>query len=162
MRPGRDNPGRDAGHAARLDRAQQRPAPQRTSRHPPGQHSAAPYGAGTYAPSWTERTYQELLHRAGKLLSLGESVIADATWISAEHRAAAAAMADSAAADMIQLQCAAPPAVAARRMSSRTDSVSDADPGVATRMAAAQAPWPDAITLDASGSEAPRPCRLAS
>ena len=42
--------------------------------------------------------------------------------------------------------------VTARRMSSRTDSSSDADPWVATRMAAAQAPWPDAIIIDMSAS----------
>jgi uncharacterized protein len=79
-------------------------------------------------------------------------VIADATWISAEQRAAAAVTADSAAADLVQLQCTAPPALTARRMSIRTDSSSDADPWVATRMAAVQAPWPDAIIIDMSGS----------
>jgi len=67
-------------------------------------------------------------------------VIADATWISAEQRAAAAVTADSAAADLIQLQCTALPALTARRMSSRTDSFPDADPWVATSMAAAQGP----------------------
>ena len=119
----------------------------------PGQHSPAPYGTGIYSPSWTERTYQKLLHRAAELLTLGESVIADATWISAEQRAAAAVTADSATADLVQLQCTAPPALTARRISSRTDSSSDADPWVATRMAAVQAPWPDAIIIDMSGSE---------
>jgi predicted kinase len=67
--------------------------------------------------------------RAAELLSMGESVIACATWISAEQRAAAAAMAESVAADMVQLQCTAPAALTARRMSSRKDIVSDADPG---------------------------------
>lgn len=120
---------------------------------PAGQHSAAAYRAGIYTRAWTERTYAELLHRAGRLLCLGESVIADATWGSAEQRAAAAATADAAAADLIQLQCTAPPALTARRMTSRTDDASDADPVVAARMAAEQAPWPDAVTIDAGECE---------
>lgn len=113
----------------------------------PAEHSPAPYGTGIYTRSWTERTYTELLHRAAELLSRGESVIADATWISAEQRAAARAVADGAAADIVQLHCTAPSAVAAHRISSRSDSASDADPAIAARMAAAQAPWPDAVTL---------------
>jgi uncharacterized protein len=38
---------------------------------------------------WTERTYAELLHRAAVLLAHGESVIADASFISAPQRLAA-------------------------------------------------------------------------
>ena len=79
---------------------------------PAEQKSPAPYGAGIYDRSWTERTYQELLHRAAELLSRGESVIADASWISAGHRAAAQTMAGHAAADIVQLRCTAPIAVA--------------------------------------------------
>ncbi len=116
----------------------------------PAQHSPAPYGTGIYTPTWTERTYTELLHRVAELLSRGESVIADATWISAGRRAAAKAVADRAAADLVQLQCTAPPAVAARRISVRHGSMSDADLAIAARMAAAQAPWPDAVILGTS------------
>ena len=122
---------------------------------PAGQKAPAPYQAGIYDRSWTERTYQELLHRAAQLLSHGESVIADASWIAADHRAAAAAIADSAEADIVQLHCTAPAQLAARRMSSRTGSVSDASPAVAERMAQEQAPWPHAITIDTSGPEPP-------
>lgn len=114
---------------------------------PPGQHAAAPYGTGIYTPAWTARTYAELMSRAAQLLAMGESVIADASWTSAEHRAVAAAMADTTSADLVQLQCTAAPDVAARRISSRTGSASDASPDVLTQMAAAQAPWPQAIIL---------------
>lgn len=114
----------------------------------PGQHAPAQFGSGIYTSSWTERTYAELLHRAAELLALGESVLIDATWISAEHRAAAAAVADHAAADLVMLRCAAPEAVAAQRMSRRSDSASDANQQVAQAMARMQAPWPDAITID--------------
>jgi uncharacterized protein len=120
---------------------------------PAEQQSPAPYQAGIYSPSWTERTYDELLHRAAELLSHGESVIADASWISAGHRAAAAATAEGAAAGIVQLRCTAPAELTARRMSSRTGGVSDAGPEVAERMAQEQAPWPQAITIDTSGPE---------
>jgi uncharacterized protein len=53
----------------------------------------APYGNGIYTTEWTERTYAELLRRASVLLAHGESVIADASFISARQRAAAAATA---------------------------------------------------------------------
>jgi aminoglycoside phosphotransferase family enzyme/adenylate kinase family enzyme len=122
---------------------------------PAEQKAPAPYQAGIYDRSWTERTYQELLHRAAELLSHGESVIADASWIAADHRAAAAAVTDGTAADIIELHCAAPAQLAADRMSSRTGSVSDASPAVAERMAQEQAPWPQAITIDTSGPEPP-------
>ena len=121
------------------------------------QKSPAPYEAGIYGRSWTKRTYNELLRRAAELLSHGESVIADASWISADRRAAAAAIADGAAADIVQLHSTAPAEVTARRMSSRTGSASDAGPVVAEKMAAAQAPWPEAITIDMSGAKPPGP-----
>ena len=124
---------------------------------PAEQKSPAPYGAGIYDRCWTERTYQELLHRAAELLSRGESVIADASWISSGHRAAAQAMAGNAAADIVQLRCTAPAEVTACRMRSRTGSASDADPVVAGKMAAAQTPWPDAVTIDTSSGNPPGP-----
>ena len=124
---------------------------------PAEQKSPAPYEAGIYGRSWTERTYKELLRRAAELLSHGESVIADASWISADRRAAAAAIADGAAANIVQLHCTAPAEVTARRMSSRTGSASDAGPVVAEKMAAAQAPWPQAITIDMRGAKPPGP-----
>ena len=120
---------------------------------PAGQKASAPYQAGIYGRSWTQRTYQELLHRAAELLSHGESVIADASWIAADQRAAAAAIADSAEADIVQLHCTAPAELIARRMNSRTGGVSDSGPEVAERMAQEQAPWPQAITIDTSGPE---------
>ena len=124
---------------------------------PAEQKSPAPYGAGIYDRCWTERTYQELLHRAAELLSRGESVIADASWISSGHRAAAQTMAGHAAANIVQLRCTAPAEVTACRMRSRTASASDADPLVAAKMAAAQTPWPDAVTIDTSNGNPPGP-----
>ena len=120
---------------------------------PAVQPAHAGYGRGIYSPSWTERTYAELMHRAAELAANGESVILDATWVSAGQRAAAAAMAHRGAADLVQLRCAAPAAVAQERIRRRTDGLSDAYPEVASRMALTQAPWPEAVTIDTGPSE---------
>jgi len=115
----------------------------------PGERASASYGEGIYAPAWTVRTYDELLRRAAGLLSLGESVLLDATWVAAGQRAAAAGLADRASADFVQLRCEAPTDVAAGRIRARVGDASDADPGIAAELAAAQEPWPDAISLAA-------------
>jgi len=120
-----------------------------------GEHAAAGYGAGIYAPEWTGRTYAELLRRAAELLAMGESVLIDATWNSARHRAAAAAAAGELAADLVQLRCSAHQDVAARRILARSGTDSDADPQIAASMAAEHAPWPDAVSLDAGEGDGP-------
>ena len=115
----------------------------------PAEASArAPYDRGIYTPEWTGRTYRELLRRAGALLARGESVIADASFISAAQRTAAAATATEASADLLQLGCTASPELAARRMSARPRGLSDADQAVAEEMRAIAEPWPDAMVID--------------
>src|SRR5262249_9199336 len=113
--------------------------------------SATDYRTGIYTQAWTERTYSELVSRTAVLLTMGESVILDATWTSAEHRQVAAAVADKAAAEFVQLRCALPPQMVAGRITSRADVVSDATPEIAARLAAEQAPWPEAVVIDTSG-----------
>ena len=124
-----------------------------------------PFGTGIYTTSWTERTYNELLRRAAALLELGESVIADASWISPAQRAAAAEVAKKTAADLVQLRCTAPAAVTQRRMNSNNRGASDANAAIAEQMAASQSPWPEAIMIDTSGSgrlgESGEPVQLA-
>jgi len=115
---------------------------------PPGKLPAVPYGSGIYAPAATEATYAELLRRAASLLARGELVIADASWASAEHRAAAAAAAHSTDARLVQLRCAAPADLAAQRLTSRIPGASDADRDIAQQMAADMVPWPEAVTID--------------
>ena len=117
----------------------------------PEEHPPATYGTGLYSRAWTSRTYREMLNRASALLRLGESVILDASWISAECRAEAVAVAEDVAADLVQLQCTAPRALTTQRMENRT-GVSDADPAIAARMATDQEPWTAAISIDTSGA----------
>ena len=135
-------------------RAEQRPDPQGTHRHPTAERnlpSSLPV-TGIYSPSWTERTYKELLTRArGTALAPGESVIADASWISADRRAAAeAATAEGAAAEMVQLHCTAPQALTARRI--RTEKAPQTPTPRWRRKWQHQAPWTEATTIDTSGA----------
>lgn len=119
----------------------------------PEQSCRAAHGAGIYTLMWTERTYAELLRRAAALLGNGESVIADASWISPQQRSAAAAMAESASAGLVQLRCITPAGLASKRMTARTGDPSDADQHIAAEMAASQAPWPEAITIDTASTD---------
>lgn len=116
----------------------------------PLQHAAAPYQTGLYSRAWTDRTYQELLSRTERLLGRGESVILDASWTSAAHRAAAAKLAHVVSADLVQLRCEVPADLAARRLQARTSDTSDAGPDVAEHLRAAAEPWPDATPIDTS------------
>lgn len=111
-------------------------------------HLPAGYRQGIYAPAHTERTYQELLRRAGGLLARGESVVVDASWSRGGPRDRARTLARETHSAFFPLRCEVADAVAASRLRSRTGSLSDADPAIAAAMAADAAPWPDAITID--------------
>jgi len=113
--------------------------------------AAAAYAAGIYSPEWSSKTYDELLHRAGELLALGESVVLDASWVSAAHRHAAADAARQSGADLVQLHCTAADEVAARRISDRTHASSDATPEIAHTMSIHADPWPEATLVPTSG-----------
>jgi hypothetical protein len=117
----------------------------------PQSRAAAPYRAGLYTPVWTERTYGELLARAEKLLAFGESVVLDATWADQRWRAAAAAVAGRAQADLVALCCVAPPDLAAERLRGRS-GISDADGSIAAAMRTDADPWPEASAVDTTTS----------
>jgi len=114
--------------------------------------AGAGFGQGLYAPERTEQLYGELLRRAERLLARGESVVLDASWICAEHRAAAADVAGRTVSDLVELQCRAPAELAARRIRSRGPTASDATAEIAAAMAEAADPWPRATVVDTSGS----------
>lgn len=118
----------------------------------PEVHAYAGYRQGIYTPVHTERTYGELLRRAGELLGRGESVVLDASWTDAGLRARAARVAGDAHAELVALRCEVADRVAAERIRSRGRTMSDADPVTAAAMAADAAPWPDAVTLDTTGT----------
>jgi len=118
----------------------------------PRQPATAPYERGIYRPEHTERVYTELLHRAETLLALGETVILDASWHDAPHRALAERSAEATDSRLVALRCTAPPEVTAARLRDRVDSLSDANDTIAVAMAAAEDPWPEALTVPTDGS----------
>lgn len=111
---------------------------------------------GLYAPEVTERTYTELIRRAGTLLRLGESVILDASWGDASLRRAAEAEAAGSGADLTQFRCVLDPDLARSRIAGRlaagTDP-SDARPELLDELAARFAPWPEAVEIDTGASD---------
>jgi uncharacterized protein len=119
--------------------------------HPPHRPTPAPYGEGLYTPRRTEATYRETLRRARIALSLGETVVVDASFIDAAHRAEARTIGADTHATLVDLRCTTAPEVAAERIRRRLAAggdASDATPDIATAMAADEAPWPSAHTVD--------------
>lgn len=116
----------------------------------PDQPAAAGFGEGLYRPERTAAVYDELLRRAAEHLARGELVVLDASWTGEAHRAAARAVAEETATDLVELCCVAPAEVAAERMAARAAAggdPSDADAAVATAMAATADPWPAAVEV---------------
>ncbi|ABD11625.1 hypothetical protein ThrDRAFT_03274 [Frankia casuarinae] len=108
------------------------------------------FGTGRYAPEITDATYAEMLRRAEAALARGERVVLDASWSSARHRRAAAELAASVCADLVELHCVTAPEVAAARIGRR--AAAGTDPSEATMaihraMAARADPWPSATVV---------------
>ena len=120
----------------------------------PAESATADYEQGLYDQAHTAATYAELNHRATELLGLGETVVLDASWNSAELRQAALEVACKTRSHVVQLRCWAPETTTAHRLATRTGSISDATPEIARHMATGVHPWPEAHTVLTAGSEA--------
>jgi uncharacterized protein len=112
-----------------------------------------PFGQGIYDRGPKEIVYTELLHRAEYLLGHGESVVLDATWNDAGHRASARDVASRTCSGMTEIECRAPMDIAAIRIRERSagPTLSDADAETARRLADDFDAWPQAVTLDTTG-----------
>ncbi len=118
------------------------------------------YGEGTHEPAVTKLTYETLLRRAKAALSLGESVILDASFADEAWRAAARELANQTQAVPVELCCVAHAAVTNQRISRRRqhaaphqEPLSDATPAIAATMAEHFSLWPTAVVLDTTGSK---------
>ena len=111
---------------------------------------AAPYRTGLYDARHTDATYSELLRRAGVALGQGVSVVVDASWTSARHRALAEVVARTCAAALTQVRCVVPVPVATERVVARSAArhVSDATAEVVSRMARDTDEWTSGIVCD--------------
>jgi predicted kinase len=87
------------------------------------------------------------MHRAERLLSMGESVVLDASWSDPAQRMLARAVAERTSSDLLELECRTPLGVAAKRLAAR-DRISDADEAIATAMRSSFAAWPEAVPID--------------
>ena len=110
----------------------------------PAQPAPAAYGEGLYTAERTDAPYAQLLHRAGELLIRGESVVLDASWTRARHRAAAEDLARRTHSDLVHLECRATDSPPHART---VPTASDATAAIARAMAAAADPWPDAVAV---------------
>ena len=104
-------------------------------------------GAGLYAPGNVAVVYGEVLRRAAAVLADGCSVILDGTWRDPEQRRCARELADGAGAEVIEIACFAPLAVAQERIAGRVASTSDATGAIAAALADT-ADWPQAHPVD--------------
>jgi uncharacterized protein len=118
----------------------------------PAARAGAAFGEGIYSPERTDELYAELQRRAEQLLARGESVLLDASWTSARHRAGAVEVARRTSSELLQLQCRVGAETAGRRIKCRVGSASDAGLPVATAMATVADPWPEATPIDTSQS----------
>ena len=108
---------------------------------------------GPYTGALTKRVYAEMLRRAATLLRRGESVVLDATWRSNVHRDKARGVAEDCSADLVEIHCEAPAAVADARLTTRVPvsaagTVSDAAPMIAADLRADFEEWPAAWSVD--------------
>ena len=123
---------------------------------PIDQPAGAEWQAGLYTRGATASTYRVMLEEAEQALRLGQSVVLDGSWSGRAMRAAAAAIAATTTADLVQLRCVVPSDVAAARIATRAatgGSASDATAAVAARIALAFDPWPEATTIDTTQPE---------
>ena len=130
---------------------------------PPGAHGDM-YGRGRYADEARDRVYTRMRDLAATELGMGRSVVLDASWSSESQRRAARDLARDLAADMVELHCVAPAAVAEARIAvRRADDPSEATATVAARMRAAFDDWPAAAVVPTDGAlSASRDAALAA
>jgi uncharacterized protein len=108
-----------------------------------------------YSPRARDEVYAETLARAERLLTMGESVVIDATWAQAQWRVAAADVAGRTTSDLHQLCCDARPDTARQRAAARRASgidISEAGPREADLVRRHFDPWPDAVTITTDGT----------
>jgi uncharacterized protein len=100
----------------------------RTRKALAGLAPTAPGDARLYAPTARDRIYDEILRRAGAVLTAGRGVVVDATFSTRLWRARAAALAEAAGARLVLLEARAPLEVVRARLAARRTqpSISDA------------------------------------
>lgn len=127
--------------------------------------------SGLYTPDNVAAVYDDVLRRADRALTGGQSVVLDGTWRDAAHRGRVRELAARAHTALTEIACATPLAVAQDRIARRTGSASDATREIAEALASRTGGadgWEDAYRLDTGRppsevvDEAERLCRQGS
>ncbi len=122
--------------------------------------------AGLYASENIARVYDEVLCRAGALLSAGTTVVLDGTWRDARQRERAHRLGVTTSSPVVDFTCSLPLGEAAERITARGPSASEATPEIAAALgefagAGRSHPIDTARPLTDSVAEAQRICCLA-
>lgn len=115
-------------------------------------HRQDRFRSGLYTPEMTALTYATMLTEARATLVKGHSVVLDASWVDGRTRHQARSLANELHADLIELQCTAPPVIADTRIRRRTATPSDATPAIRRSLALRADSWPEASTIATTGS----------
>ena len=110
-------------------------------------------GVPKYSDQAIDANYRALIERARQELSMGHSVVLDATWAATEHRDAARAAAAATRSHCISFECELDERTAGERIAQRRAAgidESDADARISASIRARFAPWAEAQRLDAS------------
>jgi predicted kinase len=112
----------------------------------------AAWEEGIYRPEWTKATYDRLFALAEASLSNGEPVVLDATFLAADQRIGAAAVATRTGTRLVLVETVCDQATVAARLAARAargDSPSDATMATYLRQRTALAAHPSPIPPDA-------------
>ncbi len=106
-----------------------------------------------YRQEATAEVYRVMLERASRALSLGESVVLDATWRDGGQREQLRELARRAAGELTELCCTCPADLAVERIEQRITRAagpSEATPAVRRLLERCFDPWPEATEIDTS------------
>ncbi len=118
------------------------------------------FNTGSYAPQNRQRVYDELFARARTLLTAGQSIVLDGTFLDPDLLLRAAAAAEQAGAHMLAIRCTCPDQVALARIAARHQagsSLSEARPELYQQQCAELRPIPaeiPQITVDTTTARA--------
>lgn len=106
---------------------------------------------GLYSPEHVIAVYEAVLQRAHRLVASGQSVILDGTWRDPLQRAKARELASETHSVLSEIACSASAETAAERVRGRRPGgTSDATPGLAAALNAADKNWREARRIDTS------------
>ncbi len=91
----------------------------------PEEERRIPFGTGIYSSEWSDRTYDALIEEGRKELARGNTVVLDASWYKARHRARAREAAEEREALFAIVECTAPDEALRVRLSRPDRSITD-------------------------------------